>query len=224
MECDYLDSYGYCRPWLWDEALWQWQASRGDLTHQAPQPAQAQHPETARVARRRHNGSQQGPQIWHIHAFGWGAHLQGTAHTHHPQGGHGHGQPEARRTVGRRHLGVLPWPASTLETFEALFTPPAQAIPRRVAPLRGQVGQQKPGLGVALITPAPKRTHQATLRRYERGPAPAPTLANTPPQLAQPIPARLARRAKLGALVDPQQRVPPQADHAQEEPARPHTP
>src|SRR5499426_582748 len=224
MECDHLDSYWYRGPWLWDEALWHWQASRGDLTHQAPQPAQAQKPETARVAWRRHKGPQQGPRLRHIHTLGWWSHLQGTAPTHPPQGGHGHGQPEACRPVGRRHLGVLPLPAPTLETFETLFTPPAQPIPRRVAALGCQVGQQKPWIGVTHVPPGHQRTRQTPLRRHERGPAPAPTLANAPHQLTQPIPARLARRAQLGALVDAQQRMPAQADNPQKEPARPQPP
>jgi hypothetical protein len=47
----------YCRrdvrPGLWDKALLQWQASRGELTDQAPQPAQAQQPEAALSAGRR---------------------------------------------------------------------------------------------------------------------------------------------------------------------------
>ena len=47
LESDYHPPQGYRRPRLWDEALRQWQPSRGDLTHQAPQPAQAHQPEAA---------------------------------------------------------------------------------------------------------------------------------------------------------------------------------
>src|SRR4029453_17185009 len=122
------------------------------------------------------------------------------------------------------HLGILPLPAATLETFEALLTPAPQPIPGGLTALWLQVGQQKPRIGVALLPPGDQRTRQAALRRDQGGPAPAPTLADAAHQLAQPVPARLACRAELGPLVDPQQGMPAQADNPQAEPARPQAP
>src|SRR5438552_8623108 len=79
MESDDQHANWYLRPGLWDEALWQWQTSHGDLTHQAPQSAQAQHPEVAPSAWCRHDVTQQGPQIRQLCGCGHGTDLQGPA-------------------------------------------------------------------------------------------------------------------------------------------------
>jgi hypothetical protein len=114
MDSDYHYPQGYRRPRLWDEALRQWQPSRGALTHQAPQPAQAHQPEAARAAWSRHRGPQQRSQIGPIAVCGQRFDLQRTTHADHPQGGHG--QPEACYPLGGVHLGILPLPPTPLET------------------------------------------------------------------------------------------------------------
>lgn len=208
-------------PGLWDKVLRHGQASCGDLADQAPPPPQTQQPAAARVAWGRHYGSQQRPQIRHLRALGLGPNRHRTAHTQHPSGGHGHGHPEARRPIGRRPRGVLPLPAPALATFEALFTPAAQPLPRCLTTLRCQVSQQPPRGGVALVPPGHEGTRQTARRRATGGPSSPPALAPTAHQLLEPIPTGLALRTQLCPLIDPSQRMPAQADKAPEEPARP---
>ena len=161
MDSDYHRPQGYRWPRLWDEALRQWQPSRGDLTHQAPQPAQAHQPEAALAAWGRHRGPQQRSQIGRIAVCGRRLDLQRTTHADHPQGGDGQGQPEACYPLGGVHLGILPLPPTPLETFKALFTPASQAIPGRVTRLRRQIGQEKPWVRVPLTPPRHQRSSRA---------------------------------------------------------------
>jgi hypothetical protein len=202
------------RPGLWNETLWQWPASRGALTPQAPQPAQAQHPQAAPSAWPRHGGAQQEPQIGPGRGLGSRTDFQGSTHTDHPQGRDSQGPPEARGPVGRAPLGLLPLPAAALHTRAALFTPPPPPLPGGVAALWRQVCQQTPRVRVALAPPRHQGTIEPALRRDAGGAPTAPALPHVAHQLAEPLPPCRPSRPNFRALGAPQEGMPPQADQA----------
>ena len=174
MDSDYHRPQGYRWPRLWDEALRQWQPSRGDLTHQAPQPAQAHQPEAALAAWGRHRGPQQRSQIGHIAVCGQRLDLQRTTYRSPSTGWPTAKANQRRATVGGVHLGILPLPPTPLETFKALFTPASQAIPGRVTRLRRQIGQEKPRVRVPLTPPRHQRTVEPPPRRRIQKAVPRP--------------------------------------------------
>jgi hypothetical protein len=71
---------------------------------------------------------------------------------------------------------------------------------------------------MALAPPGYQRALQRAVPRAKRGAAPAPAVPALPDQLMEPIPPRLAGGPQLAALVDPQKRMPAQADNPPQQP------
>jgi hypothetical protein len=70
--------------------------------------------------------------------------LGGPSDTEQPQGGHGDGQPQARRPLWMGHAGALPLPVRPFGELEALLDPGPQSVPAGSAGLGGQSGEHEP--------------------------------------------------------------------------------
>ncbi len=204
-------------PGFGHQARGQRQGVTADRLHQDPQPAEPEQPHAAALHRPAH--VQERPQIRQRHGSGRRPQFQVAPHTDHPQRCHRQRQPQPRHPRWVRHLRLLPLPAAAFGAFEALLAPAAQAIPLRVAAVGRQVGQNVPGLGMPHAPPRHQRARQLTVAGGKRRAAPTPALPALPTQLAQPGKLGLAGRAELAALIDAQERMPPQAHDAPKQPA-----
>jgi hypothetical protein len=97
--------------------------------------------------------------------------------------------------------------------------PPPQPVPARIAGFGRQVGEDQPGIGVAVLPAGKQRTVQTACAGLEGGAAPAPTRAWARDEAGQRQKEGLARRPERAAFVDPQEGMPAQADDAPKQPA-----
>src|SRR5262245_44526769 len=136
-----------------------------------------------------------------------------------PQGGSGHGQPQARGPVGLRHVRALPRPAGALGDLEALLDPGPQPIPTGGTGLRRQVRQEQPWIFVPRLPAGQQGAVQLAVTAFESDARSLPGGARLGHQGLQRHPTHLALGPKGAPRVDAQKRVPPQPRDAPKQPA-----